>query len=222
MKVSVIIPVYNVENYVAESIESVLVQTYRDFEIIAINDGSTDASLAVLEHYNDKIRIFDQDNQGIALTLNRGITEASGDYIAFIDGDDLWTKDKLEIQTEILRSNPDIDITFAEMEQFLSPDLEHMNQRFKFKKGPSAGFMRVSALARKEVFQQYGSFTHVDFSEFIYWFDMAREKGIRYNQTRHLVAFRRIRENSLSQNPDYYPGLLKFLKSRMDEKRNEA
>jgi glycosyltransferase involved in cell wall biosynthesis len=222
MKVSVIIPVYNVENYLAECIDSVLDQTFRNFEIIAINDGSTDGSMEVLEKYKDKVRIFNQPNQGVALTLNRGIAEASGDYIAFIDGDDLWKKDKLEIQVGILEDNPDIDITFAEMEQFLSPDLMHFSERFRFEKGPLGGFIRIVSLVRKTAFQQYGYFTHVNFSEFIYWFSMIKEKGIRYNQTKHLVGFRRIRENSLSQNPDYYPSLLRFLRNRMGEKRNEA
>lgn len=222
MKVSVILPVYNQEKYVAESIESVLAQTFPDFEIIVINDGSNDDSQGVIEKYQGKIRIFRQENRGLATTLNRGLAEATGEYIAFIDGDDLWSKDKLEIQTGILDNNPDIDMTFGEMEQFLSPDLEHLAQKFQFKKGPSAGLMRVSMLARKEVYERYGSFTHVGFSEFVYWFDMARDNGLRYNQTKHLVAFRRIRENSLSQNPHYYPDLLKYLKKRMDEKRNGA
>ncbi|NBA85205.1 glycosyltransferase [Emticicia sp. CRIBPO] len=222
MKVSVILPVYNVENYLAESIESVLVQTCQDFEIIAVNDGSTDGSPAILEKYRDRLKIFNQANSGIAETLNRGISEASGEFIAFIDGDDLWSADKLEVQLGIMHDNPDLDATFAEMEQFLSPELNHTPERFRFDKGPLKGFAKITALIRKEVFSAYGKFIDVRHGEFVEWFDGARNKGIRYNQSTHIVAQRRIRENSMSQNPDYYPSLLKFLKSRMDEKRNEA
>ncbi|RBW49726.1 glycosyltransferase family 2 protein [Marinobacter sp. F3R11] len=100
--VSVIVPVYNRAHLVSETIESILSQTYEPIETILINDGSTDESLSVLREYEsrfpDKIRVIDQQNQGQIAARNNGIEIAQGEYIAFLDSDDLWLKDKLERQ----------------------------------------------------------------------------------------------------------------------------
>jgi glycosyltransferase involved in cell wall biosynthesis len=100
--VSVIVPVYNRAHLVIETVASILAQTYRNIEIILVNDGSTDNSLEViraLQHENfDVIRIIDQKNQGQTMARNQGIKEAHGKYIAFLDSDDLWLPDKLEHQ----------------------------------------------------------------------------------------------------------------------------
>jgi len=100
--VSVIVPVYNRAHLVTETVASILEQTYRNIEIILINDGSTDDSLNVIQalqqEYPDVIRIVDQENQGQTIARNRGIKQARGQYIAFLDSDDLWVPDKLEQQ----------------------------------------------------------------------------------------------------------------------------
>lgn len=94
--VSVIMPVYNVEKYVGESIRSVLDQTYADWELIVINDGSTDNTANVVRSFTDpRIRLINQANEGVSAARNHGIQEARGDYIAFLDGDDLWHNDFL-------------------------------------------------------------------------------------------------------------------------------
>jgi len=105
--VSVIIPVYNREHLVSQAIESVLAQTYQPVEIILINDGSTDASLSVLRKFEtlfpDQIRVIDQPNQGQIIARNNGIQAARGEYIAFLDSDDLWLENKLERQMPLFQ-----------------------------------------------------------------------------------------------------------------------
>lgn len=100
--VSVIVPVYNRAHLVTETVASILQQTYRGIEVILINDGSTDNSLNVIQalqqEYPDVIRIIDQDNQGQTIARNQGIKHAKGKYVAFLDSDDLWVPDKLELQ----------------------------------------------------------------------------------------------------------------------------
>ncbi|WP_329607065.1 glycosyltransferase family A protein [Planktothrix agardhii] len=97
--ISVIIPAYNAEKTIQETIYSVLKQTWQDFELIVINDGSQDATLEVLSSIQDpRLRILSYSNAGLASSRNRGITEATGEYISFMDADDLWTPDKLEAQ----------------------------------------------------------------------------------------------------------------------------
>lgn len=96
--VSVVIPVYNGEPFLRETLESVLSQTYKAIEIIAVNDGSTDGSERILSEYGDRIRCIRQENAGVAAARNRGIAEARGEWVAFIDQDDLWDSRKLEAQ----------------------------------------------------------------------------------------------------------------------------
>lgn len=99
-KISLIIPVYNVEKYIHKTLESVLAQTFTDYEVIMINDGSTDGSLAVLEEYANKyenFKLIDQNNCGLSRARNVGVKAAVGDYIAFLDSDDFLAPDFLEV-----------------------------------------------------------------------------------------------------------------------------
>lgn len=99
MKISIIVPVYNCEKYVSRCLDHLLSQTYQDFEIICINDGSKDNSLGILKEYSHKdnrIIVLDQENKGIARTRNIGIQKASGNYIMFVDNDDYMDNDYLE------------------------------------------------------------------------------------------------------------------------------
>ena len=97
MIITIVIPVYNTEKYLDQCIESVRVQTYQEWEIIAIDDGSTDASLEILKKYRDldsRIIIHEQSNQGAGPARNYGIKNAQGDYIAFLDSDDYWADER--------------------------------------------------------------------------------------------------------------------------------
>ena len=112
-KISLIIPVYNSELYLKKALDSVLNQTYKDFEIVAINDGSTDSSLNILEEYKskfNKITIINQSNKGIGISRNVGIKAAKGEYISFLDSDDFISKDYLETLYKLISEN-DADIS---------------------------------------------------------------------------------------------------------------
>jgi len=109
-KVSVLIPVYNGEEYVRDAIQSTLDQTYEDFEIIAIDDGSTDNTYQILKEYSKKdprVKIYKQNNQGLTKTLNKGILLAKGEYIARLDADDYSRSDRLEHQVKFLDNHPE-------------------------------------------------------------------------------------------------------------------
>jgi cellulose synthase/poly-beta-1,6-N-acetylglucosamine synthase-like glycosyltransferase len=112
--ISVIIPVYNGEKTIRETIESVLSQTFTDFELIVINDGSQDATLQIVERIQDaRLKVFSYPNSGQATSRNRGIARACGEYISFIDADDLWTPDKLEAQLKGLQDNPQAAVAYS-------------------------------------------------------------------------------------------------------------
>jgi glycosyltransferase involved in cell wall biosynthesis len=112
--ISIIIPVYNGEKTILETIQSVLNQTFKDFEILIINDGSTDSTLEVIASIpNSNIKVFSYPNTGVSASRNRGIALASGEYISFIDADDLWTPDKLEAQLKALQENPQAAVAYS-------------------------------------------------------------------------------------------------------------
>jgi len=126
--ISVIIPLYNSEKTIIETLESVFRQTFSDFEIIAINDGSKDSTLNILATIKDpRLKVFSYPNAGISPSRNRGISHAEGEFIAFLDHDDLWTPDKLELQLKALQENPDAAVAYSwvdlidESSQFIRP-----------------------------------------------------------------------------------------------------
>jgi glycosyltransferase involved in cell wall biosynthesis len=104
--VSVVIPTYNQPAFLHEALRSVFAQTFRDYEVVVINDGSTDDTAAQLAQYAGRIRLITQDNQGIGRARNRGMDEARGRYIAFLDHDDLWHPQKLETQVAFMQDHP--------------------------------------------------------------------------------------------------------------------
>ncbi len=112
--ISVIIPIFNGENTIQETIESVINQTFPDFELIVINDGSTDATLDILSTIKDpRLKVFSYPNAGQGESRNRGFVRSSGEYIAFLDADDLWTPDKLETQLKALEAYPDAAVAYS-------------------------------------------------------------------------------------------------------------
>jgi len=116
-EVSVIIPTYNCADFICDAIDSVLAQTYKDYEIIVV-DGSTDNTKDVLKKYNGKIRYFYQESRGVSAARNKGIKEAKGKYITLLDADDIWLPDKLKLQMEAIKSNPEVAMVFTDCESF--------------------------------------------------------------------------------------------------------
>jgi glycosyltransferase involved in cell wall biosynthesis len=116
--VSVVIPTYNCASYVTATIESVLVQTYRNWEIIVVDDGSTDDTLGALAPYGDKISYYHQNQSGVPTARNLGIQHARGDLVAFLDADDIWFPEKLSAQVGALLQFPEAGLAFSDMLAF--------------------------------------------------------------------------------------------------------
>jgi len=110
MLISVIIPTHNRAWVLKEAVESVLNQTTRDFELIVVDDGSTDETQDLLKQFGDKIKVIHQENRGVSAARNVGITASSGDWIAFLDSDDFWKPTKLEKQMKWLKAHPQVSI----------------------------------------------------------------------------------------------------------------
>jgi len=179
--VSVVIPAFNRRNHVTIAIDSVLAQTYQDHEIIVVDDGSTDDTRDVLIPYQNKIRYFYQANRGIPATRNRGIKEARGTYVAFLDSDDYWRPDKLERQIDCFRENPSYGMVATRCSSF-TPDGAFRKQNRPGKSGWilndlfKENFIRTSsAMIKRECFQKVGLFDESLFQvqEYDLWLRLA-------------------------------------------------
>ncbi len=160
---SVIIPVFNRASFIIEAIESVLNQTYRDFELIVVDDGSTDDTPRVIKNY--PITIIRQPNRGVSAARNSGIKAAKGEIIAFLDSDDIWHREKLQIQHEFFCKNPSFKI--HQTDEIWIKDGKFLNKKRKHQKKEGFIFydslhlclISPSAVAiKRELFDEVGLF----------------------------------------------------------------
>ena len=140
-KVSVIIPTYNSANYLPEAIESVLAQTYKDFEIIVIDDGSTDNTKDVVAPYLDRIIFSEVPNAGPAEARNRAIRESSSEYVAFLDADDIWYPDKLERQLAVFSENQHYSLVHSDASYTRTYTTQKDRTWFSIKRRVKAGWI---------------------------------------------------------------------------------
>jgi hypothetical protein len=133
--VSVVIPTFNSARYLREAIRSVLEQTHRVLELIVVDDGSTDTSVATASRFGAPVRVLRRAHAGIGASRNVGIAEAQGEFVALLDADDVWEPSKLARQLALFEAEPDLDIVFGGVEQFVSPELQDM--KLHERQGPS-------------------------------------------------------------------------------------
>lgn len=164
-RISVIIPTYNREWCVLEAVDSVRSQTYTDFEVIVVDDGSTDNTNRRLEAASDAIRLLRQDNKGVSAARNSGAALARGQWLAFLDSDDLWLPEKLAWQYEYIETHPDVVI--CQTEEYWYRNGRRVNPKKRHQK-PSGMFFTASlslclvspsaVMIRKDVFEAFGGF----------------------------------------------------------------
>jgi glycosyltransferase involved in cell wall biosynthesis len=165
-KVSVIIPTYNRLSMLKEAIDSVLAQNFEDFELIVVDDGSTDGTGEAIGGYGGRVKLLRlSENRGVSVARNRGITQAKGKYLAFLDSDDLWVKGKLKIQVEFLDSNPQYPLCYTDeiwirRGKRVNPKLKHAKYSgWIFEKClPLCTISPSSACMRKTLFAKVGLF----------------------------------------------------------------
>jgi glycosyltransferase involved in cell wall biosynthesis len=225
--ISVIIPVYNGEKYLAESIRSVLGQTCRHFEIIIIDDGSTDSTAQIAHEFADQnpVQYFHQKNQGLAASRNQGISVSSGDLIAFNDADDLWIEDKLESQWKVFQKNPKIEMVSGKVKQFISPEIPQKDHAdYHFHPGEVQTNMMGAALIRRSAFSKYGLFNpayHI--GQDMDWVLQAKLKGLKIEPLQQLVYYRRLHPGNLGRQraEENYKTRFQILKNAVDLRRSK-
>lgn len=154
--ISVIIPLYNKEKRITQTLRSVLSQTYNDFEIVIVDDGSTDGSVAEVEKFHDsRIRLIRQENAGVSAARNRGVKEARGKYVAFIDADDEWKPEYLEYQYQLTLDFPECKVfasnyVFCDVQGVVSPTI--LNKLpFKGETGLLVNYFEVAAASHPPI-----------------------------------------------------------------------
>jgi len=199
--VSVIVPVYNGERYLAAAIASVMAQTYASAEIIVVDDGSTDATVAVARQFGTAVRYERQSHRGSPdAARNRGVELARGEYLAFLDQDDLWMQNKLELQLAAGAADESLDIVFGHVEQFISPNLpEETASCMRYPTGIRPGHILSAMMVRRGAFLRVGWFsTEWRLSGFVDWYARARELGLKEAMLPQIVARRRIHRGNLN------------------------
>ena len=145
--ISCIVPVFNGERYLAETLDSVMGQSYRPLEIILVDDGSTDGTAAIAERYGERVTHLRQENAGPAAARNFGLGAATGQFVAFLDADDLWHASKLNRQMERFRTQPEIDLSLVHMKAFRSPELATQEPSFHDPRIASMTLLEPTAMA---------------------------------------------------------------------------
>ncbi len=192
--VSVIVPVFNGERYLREALGSVLSQTYSNLELIVVDDGSTDATAAILRAMGDPVRSARQAHAGTAAALNHGIDIARGAFLSFLDADDLWVQEKLSMQMAALERDPELDLIFGNVRQFHSPELTPAERAaIACPDHPMRGVSAGTMLIRQGALMRVGPFdTGWAIGEFMDWYARAMEAELRETTLAEVVMFRRL------------------------------
>jgi glycosyltransferase involved in cell wall biosynthesis len=220
--VSVVIPVYNAERYLAEAIESVLCQSFGDYEIIVVDDGSTDGSAAVAGSYGSSIRYRSQPHRGAAATRNVGVAKARGRFFSFLDADDAWTADKLEKQVAAFEEDAELDIVFGHVQEAHSPELdEGARQKTRVSSEIRPGYFASTMMVKRDSFFRVGPFaTTWRVGEGVDWHLRATDLQLRMLMLPDVVLWRRVHEKNMGiRLRDARQDYVHIVKAALDRRR---
>ena len=226
--ISCIIPIFNGERFLGEALESVLAQTYQPVEIIVVDDGSTDGTAEVARRYGERVHYLWQPNAGQTAARNMGLSEAKGEFIAFLDGDDLWHREKLARQTTRLLERPDLDLCFTHFQHFWMPELAEEEKRFQGHPmaQPLSAYLISTLLARRSVFEKYGNFMDDGSGKPVnlIWFLHAEEHGAKIEFEPSVLTYRRLHGGNQSRRgrSDFFDMFFPILKAWRDHQRRQA
>jgi glycosyltransferase involved in cell wall biosynthesis len=222
--ISCIVPVFNGERYIRETLDSILGQTYSPVEVIVADDGSTDNTRAVVAGFGPRVTCLHQANAGPAAARNLGLAAARGEFVAFLDSDDLWHAEKLERQIALFRECPELDYCVAHVQNFWEPEMaaESRQLRDHRQSRPLPGYSSQSLLSRHRLFDAIGPFDvtlgHSDDTE---WFLRANESSATGALHPDVLVFRRMHpanrsRTSAEKSRDEY---LRLIKNSLDRRR---
>lgn len=219
--VSVIIPTFNGARHIRETLESVFAQTYRPLEILVIDDGSTDSTAAEVAAFSPDVELISQPQGGHPAARNRGVRASRGEFLSFLDHDDLWAPEKTESQMECFRRDPGLDLVFGHIQNFLSPEMtDEQRRQIAARLDPIPGLLQGAMLARRSSFQAVGEFCEErDMGDFLDWYGRAQILQCRTHMQAETVLRRRIHATNFQRTHkhlrrQYLPALKQLLDRR--------
>ncbi len=201
--ISCIVPVFNGERYIGAALESIFNQTYHPLQVIVADDGSTDHTIDAIAGYRDRITFLRQTNLGYAAAKNLALSNAQGDFIAFLDADDFWRPDKLTTQMARMREHPGIDLCFTRYENFWMPELAEEERRYRGRplSQPQSAWSISTLLARRTAFERFGNFQDgVRPLENMTWFLRASAAGAVIETLTEVLSYRRFNVESFTRD----------------------
>lgn len=225
--VSVIIPVYNYERYLGEAVESVLNQTYKNLEVIVVDDGSTDQSGAVARSFaNRGVRYCPQIHAGIGPARNKGVELARGEFLAFLDADDRWPLEKIERQLRAFESDPELEMVFGYALQLQNGAAWEagVSDKNRTVDGMVPGMVPGTMLIKRDAFERVGKFQGGwKVGEFIDWYARAVELNVRSLVMPELLLWRRIHDSNQGiRERQSVTDYARVLKAKLDRRRAEG
>jgi len=220
--VTVIVPLYNSERYLEDTLQSIFNQDYQPMEVIVVDDGSTDGSAGIAKSFKN-IRYIYQANQGPSAARNTGITISQGDFIAFLDADDMWMPDKLSLQISYLLNHPDVGFVVAHRRMIIEQGIEkpqwykeHIYQKDSVWLGAAA------MVTWSDTFKKVGLYDpSYRLGENAEWLTRAKDAGVRYAILPETLLISRIHDKNLTHHLDEMrPNILRALKASIDRQRS--
>ena len=221
--VSCVVAVFNGERYLAESLQSVLAQTYPRLELIVVDDGSIDGTAQVIADFGRRVRCIRETNSGLAAARNRGIAAASGDFLAFLDADDVWLPDKIARQMERFRTRPALEVSVTFIQNFWSEEHGPGVEAAPADLRPMPGYCSPTMVARRSVFERVGLYApDLKTGACRDWFIRAREANVVFDMLSDVLVRRRLHAANMSRRPAKVDDYARLVKRHLDRRRGRA
>ena len=220
MTISAIIPVWNGERYVADAIRSVLDQTRKVDEVIVVDDGSTDGTVEIVQSFPG-VRLIQQGNASPGPARNTGVSASRGDWLAFLDHDDLWVPEKIGVQARMAAQQPGIDAVLGLVRNFVSPELSPEAQsRIECPPNPLQGYTPSALMIRRDSFLRTGGWPNSE-RQGVEWFALARESGLKFLEISEVLTKRRLHQTNRTRLRSSYNGdYARIAREMLARKRN--
>jgi len=224
--ISCVIPAFNAESFIKETIDSALNQTYSKIEVIVVDDGSRDRTADIARSYGSRVRCLVRPHRGAGAAKNAGVLEAQGEFIAFLDADDLWHPDKLTQQIARIAERPEIDLCYTQYRNFWIPELAAEKQEYEGHalSNTAAGWSVSTLLTRRGFFDQYGYFEETDARKHLnlIWALGAARRGAIIDVLADVLMSRRLHHGNMSREWAIDEDFFKLLKKWKDYKNQQG
>jgi glycosyltransferase involved in cell wall biosynthesis len=220
--VSVVVPLYNAERYVTAALDSIFAQDAAALEVLVVDDGSQDGSVAALAPFAARVTLLRQANAGPAAARNRALRQAAGEFVAFLDADDLWPAGRLAAQLAVMAAQPACAVVLGQVENFVSPELDAAEQQRLARSAEQTGTVHIGAmLVRRPTFELVGLFDEtVRHGEFIAWWSRLQQLQLPVVTLAQTVLRRRLHQSNMTRlEPDGRRNYLAALRAQLAARR---